>query len=116
MREDSAVEIAEKVVVNGSKYCTGNMLAVDHDGQFIRFGKIKAIIVGPDGEAVFLLTLFHTVDFDYHVNSYVVQETHPSTFHTTNVDSLLDFHPLDCVDINGNWYIRLKYSVIPKVY
>ena len=54
--EENAVKIAEKVILNGTKYRFVDFLPIDHNEQFVVFGKINALILGP--EAMFLLSTY----------------------------------------------------------
>ena len=112
--ESSLVEVGDKVDINGSEYRVGYFVAVAYGNYGYVFGKITLIVFADANTPFLLVTLYSTVEFDSYRYCYVIKKDVPHRERIVKIDDLLDYHPLDMVQIDGKHLIRLKYYILSK--
>lgn len=114
VNESSLVEVGDKVDINGSEYRVGCFVAVGYGNYGYAFGKITLIVFSYANTLFLLVTLYSTVEFDAYRYCYVIKKDVPHRERIVKINDLLDYHPLDMVQIDGKNLIRLKYYIISK--
>ena len=112
--ESSLVEVGDKVDINGSEYRVGYFVAVAYGNYGYVFAKITLIVFADANTPFLLVTLYSTVEFDSYRYCYVIKKDVPHRERIVKIDDLLDYHPLDMVQIDGKHLIRLKYYILSK--
>ena len=114
--ETGLCTIATKFSLFGQKYIAGDVLPLRID-DFIGlpvFGKLVGALVSDKCKDVQLIfEILHSVDFDYHYHSYLVEMLSSPNHCVCKLADLLDYHPLDwypttTVDV---YRIILRYIV-----
>jgi len=115
IEDDSVgVEISEQLNINSVVYRKGSFVVLNSSEQGFLFGKIVCIVRDDPLVPLLVLIIYPTISFDQNLYCYKVAESNPADFHVVDVSQLLDYHPLDGVNICGGVYIRMKYYVMGK--
>lgn len=97
------------VFENDTEYRKGCFVIIDlHEREHL-FGKIVTIFCENPNVPILILTVFETVEFDYHVVCHRVKEKYPPETQFCRIDQLKDFHPLDFVRDLGE--IRYSFKI-----
>ena len=110
---EETIQISTKITINGVLYSAGMLIAMEKisENNLLAFAKIDRIICEDCNNPLFALSAYSTIEFDQHCFSYIVEKKSPSTCLIKTLQSFVDYHPLDCVHIDGKYFIRRKYFI-----
>ena len=110
---EETIQVSTKITINGVLYSAGMFMAMEKisENNLLAFAKIDRIICEDCNNPLFALSAYSTIEFDQHCFSYIVEKKSPSTCLIKTLQSFVDYHPLDCVHIDGKYFIRRKYFI-----